>query len=112
MRNFIGNGAGPTGDLVDGDIVSHKFSADAATGEFIADVGDVDRDHVHRYAADDRTELATDHDLRRAFMRGVTEGAGIAIAVTDTKNGDAGRAVGTPGLPITDAVARLQLANL
>src|SRR5262245_25231785 len=88
-KQLVADGARAVGQVVDRDAIAHHLHPGAATGQLRRHLGDVDRDEVHRYAANDRHRIVADEADRAGLARCHAQGAQKAVGVADRNGGDA-----------------------
>src|SRR5215472_6605217 len=69
-QDLVADGAHPSGEVVDAHAVADQGGKIAAANGAGREIGDVDRQQVHRYPASERTALSGDDDLGRRLASG------------------------------------------
>src|SRR5262245_31892320 len=82
-EHLVADAAGRSAKLVDADAAAEQGGKVAAPRAAVGQVGHVDRQKVHRYAADDRAALAGDDRLRTRLAFDGASRARIAVGVAD-----------------------------
>src|SRR5262249_58231570 len=91
-QQFIANGDGAVGQIVDRDAVAHHFHPGAAVRQLRRGTGDVDGNKVHRDATHDRHRIVAD-ETDRARLHGLdAERAQTAVGIAAADGGNARRA--------------------
>src|ERR1700678_2838294 len=93
-ENFVADGSGGGGELIDRKAFADEGRAVAAPNRAVRKVGNVDAGKVHRNVANDRAALGgNDCDPVRAAVV-AARGAEQSVGVTQRGDGDPGRASG------------------
>src|SRR5215470_15955912 len=82
-EHLVGDGAGGCADLVDANAAADQGGEIAAPRAAVRQVGDVDCQKIHRYAADEWTAPAGDDRIGTRFAFHRAGGARIAVGVAD-----------------------------
>jgi hypothetical protein len=103
-QQFVGNGAGSGGQFLDRQVRAPEL--DPIADRHRRQVGDIDRNHVHRHAAGQRRALSADQ-----HRCAVGNAARQAIAIAGGHNRQARGALRAPHTPVADALAGRDFAQ-